>query len=422
MPVPRLSSLSAREGMKLKLNDKFELGPVIRALEKTRFFDQNGNPRFGPAVFGDEFAVLESAIRFSKELPEVERHRIVHTLVSDIGGRVLTDDYILKEAGRLQSEFLRKPIESFVFVAEVSIRPFCNTRSIGKTRIYFHQTRPPGFDFAKPESEIRSYVRDPLPTDYAFARVETRGRSRWEAFEMAISALDLLRGIWNLFLNRRSKARNTKGRPRPVNQIILGPLQTLHQPTGQLVDNSFWYDQGYRGPVNRLSVPDAQVGELQKFEKSVRDRLRRATEAERRWLQDLIRTYCRALDEENLDFAFLKLWMTLEMLTGTGEDPYAKTIKRTASLFTNPDFQSLVLETLRGQRNRLVHANESPYALERVVYRLKGYVESALMIYLENRLRVGSRSDFWQFLDLPFDRGSLEAKLRLYKKAKDLRR
>lgn len=407
--------------MGLKLHGKFQIDPIISALEQARIVDSTGKVSLQGGAFRDELAVVESAIEFSKELPEIERIRIALSAIFEAGKRKLTIQSVLREAARLQDKFLRKSAESFVVVTGISVDPFCRARSIGTTRIIFRRSKPKRFDQGKIESKFRHYVNSPLPLDYAFTAVATRGRSNEEAFENAINALDLLRGIWNLFLNSGGAPRYTNGRPRPVNKILLAPIHTLHLPDGRLVDEKFWYDQGYMGAISRASISRPDLIRLKKFERRVRKRLKDSKDG--KWLQDVIVRYCRALDEENFEFAFLKLWTTLEVLTGAGaNDTYDTTIKKTANFFQNPDFHSQVLETLRRQRNSLVHRNESPYGLEQVVYRLKQYVESALMICVQNRFGFRSRAELWDFLKLPSDRKTLISKSRLYRKAIQLRR
>jgi hypothetical protein len=407
--------------MDVKLQDKIQIGPAISAFEQARTVDGNGKVEFRGGAFSDEFAVVDSALEFSKELPELDRIRIARSAVFAAGKQELTVQSVLREATRLQSEFLRKPFRSFVLATGVSVAPFCRVKSIGTSRITFRHSKPKRFDISQIEPRIRHFVHSPLPVDYAFVAVATRGRSNEEGFESAIKTLDLLRGIWNLFLNQRSGPRTTNGRPRPVNQILLAPIHTLHLADGRLVNDNFWYDQGYMGAINRAWLPPADLKLLQKFEHYVRERLR--VSKDREWLQALIVRYCRALDEENFQLALLKLWTTLEVLTGFGSnDTYDVTIKKTANFFKNPEFHSQVLETLRRQRNDLVHRNESPYGLEQVVYRLKQYVESALMITLQNRFGFRSRDELWDFLKLPSDRNTLISKSQLYRKAIKLRR
>src|SRR6266481_1823927 len=171
--------------MALKLRKGFRIDPVISALEQARDVDSSGRVTFRVGAFSDESAVLASAIEFSEELPELERIRIAHSVIFEVGKQEVTIKSVLREAARLQDKFLRKSVDSFVVATGISLDPFCKTRSIGTTRITFRRVKPERFDLGKIEPKIRHYVHSPLPSDYAFTTVATSGRSHEEAFDKA---------------------------------------------------------------------------------------------------------------------------------------------------------------------------------------------------------------------------------------------
>jgi len=136
--------------------------------------------------------------------------------------------------------------------------------------------------------------------------VAIRGRSVSEAHEGAIKALDGLRGIWNLFLNRRSSWRISNELPRPVNRILLGPIQTMHLSNGKLAEENFWYDPGYMGPLGRVNLSADERLAILKFEKFLRAQIRQSKDRAR--IEEFIVRYCRSLDDRNLQTSFLNLW------------------------------------------------------------------------------------------------------------------
>lgn len=403
----------------LKLKDGRDISPIIDELEKARAVGPNGKVSFRGGTFATAFTGLESAISFSDALTDIERLRLTHQSVFEAAKRKLSTASVLSEAFRFQQLFLKKPLEAFVLVTGISSDLIARRRISRESRITFERRPPTRFDDSPVVRDVKNYVRLPLPLDYTWVCVTTRARSREEAHRSSMAAINLVRGIWNLFFNRRVGTRHSNQRPNPVNKIVLSPIQTLHSPDGKLVENTFWYDPEYLGPLPTLTIGAPTARELRKFEHTVRRRVRRSPD--RRWLEDRIVEYCCALDEWNLEVALLKLWSLLEALTGTLKVSYAVTINRTANLFKNPPFHRLVLESFREQRNRLVHAGAAPTRLEDAVYGLKSYVESTLTMFIQNRLGFRSRSEMWEFLDLPSDAELLRKRAYFAKKALTLR-
>jgi hypothetical protein len=349
-------------------------------------------------------------------MPELERLRIISAAVFEAGKKKLSAGSILAEADKRQKEFLKTPFRRYVLMTEISLFPFARGRRIQDDRITFRGAKPRNFDISSLESQIKNYVVVSRPTDYSWALVATRGRSIAEAHEKAIDALDGLRGIWNLYLNNGNDWRISNQLPRPVNRILLGPVQTLHFPSGQLAHENFWYDPGYVGPIGRTHLSPDDLGAIIKFETFFRKQIRRLSDHSS--FIDLIVRYCRALDDRNLQTCFVSLWTLLEMLTGTDAGMSLDvTIKKTARHFKNPDVHLLNLQHLRGHRNRIVHRHEEPHQMEELVFHLKYYVESMILACALNRFRFGSIADFQKFLDLPLDSNLIAQRALLYQKA-----
>ncbi len=75
------------------------------------------------------------------------------------------------------------------------------------------------------------------PKNYVAVRVHVSAKSSAQAAENALDSLDLIRGIWNLYENRRHAFRYSfGGKPKPVNKYILSPFHFLHYPSGKLAE------------------------------------------------------------------------------------------------------------------------------------------------------------------------------------------
>jgi hypothetical protein len=134
------------------------------------------------------------------------------------------------------------------------------------------------------------------------------------AGEKSFQALDYVRGIWNLFLNYR-RFRLRFGTSSPMNNLVVGVLQTVHIGNGRMVED-FWYENRHLGRISAYNL-HTRYKELKEFELWVRRQVE--TSPLRHFLVTSIIRYVHALDETNPESSFLKLWSTLEDLTCTAQ-------------------------------------------------------------------------------------------------------
>ena len=104
-----------------------------------------------------------------------------------------------------------------------------------------------------------------------FAKISVQGKSDSDAANKAIDAIDLLRGIWNLYHNKRSTSSGLK---EPVNKVVIGPLHTLHFPNGKLATDYWWYETDYRGPLNVFDL-SREIEGLYLYQSKVRKLLKK---------------------------------------------------------------------------------------------------------------------------------------------------
>lgn len=226
--------------------------------------------------------------------------------------------------------------------------------------------------------------------------------------------IDLIRGIWNLFFNLKAKYRVSSGRAKPVNNILLGPIHTLHYPDGGAATTNYWYDVGYCGPQNLFDIRKDKK-QLSKFESKIRDMLKK--HYYKKTISELVIRYCRALDDPNLSSCFLGLWSVLEGLTASGNDRYDVTIRRAAFIWEDPNYHKQILQNLRMYRNIHVHLGSHSDRVESYVFQLKNYVEQLLLFHIGNKLGFRDLKETSQFLDLPFDSSDVKNKRKMLDKA-----
>jgi hypothetical protein len=426
-----------REGSDIELLD-IEL--LVRKLNDARQKDPaSGEVTFTAGRwFEDATLAVESGTEFLSDIPQADQRVIVNKAMVEAPDP-LTPSSLIGEINRRAEAFLRKPPRPYVLVTSISARYFAElSRSeVSGRRMYFRQDLPPHLRASHKQARDRSTRKllGPLPKSelpsqrYTAVWIHTRGRSHWEAVIRALDALDLLRGIWNFALRKWS--RTTGGARRPVNQLLLGPVHSLHDPDGSLAPMLDWHESAeyieseYIKPVYSSRELSQRWTEVKKREEDIRQWLARSAYAAR--LEDALRRYTRALDSFDWGASFLRLWGLLETLTGTQpHESHDLTVKRATFLYEDQEreFHVQVLNHLRHYRNRSVHGGESSETIEAYLYQLKRYVEELLLFHLDppNYCRFKTIAQAAAFLDLPPDPADLRRKVgELHRESKSAR-
>lgn len=133
-------------------------------------------------------------------------------------------------------------------------------------------------------------------------------------------------------------------------------------------------------------------------------------------IQNAFIRYTRALDERDWTTAFLKLWSILELLTDTSKANYDTTIKRTAFLYKEREYNIQVLQHLKKYRNLSVHLDMGNSEIETYLYQLKNYVETLLSFHLQNKFNFDTIQEAAEFLSLPHEEEVLVSQERDFTK------
>jgi hypothetical protein len=396
---------------------------LAMGLESIRVRDAAGNHEGFRMPYEDYVTVIHSSLNFAADIPEDERRRTIALSIRAVANRgVITQAALLREISRQEAVYLRLPLRPFTVATSLSVRPAqgLTRTSIGGATITFSRRLPRRFNQQPLMERASELIHGDLPEDYTSVRASVRARSEHEAVERALDALDLLRGIWNLDINRRLWTRYHSGPRQPVNQVLLGPLHTLHGPGGALASQeSLWYEPDYVGPVRPLDLGQI-LRRLRDFEKAVRVRLSKISYAGE--LEKAFRRYTRALDGRDFNKAYLELWSVLESLTSTGKSNYDVTIRRALFIWREKELNKQILEHLRNYRNRTVHAGLNSEEIEILVRQLRYYVEHMILFHLFNGQKFADMNRAAEFLDLRPDVAELRRRIRLMRRAINLLR
>lgn len=409
--------------MSVSWKKQFDPSQLAQYIEENRTVDGSGRVSFEPFRFTEHEVLLYSMLEFADSIPEVDARRMVHQAILKTAEKgAVTANALLAAVNRLEKDYSARPLERYVMITSLSLGQFASLRRcrFGNTIIIFEPSAPPRYQRAA--SHLTALARETLfadpPTDYLSTRVHVSARSEFQAAQEALETLDLARGIWNWFYNSRQLVRISGGRRSPVNKIVLGPVHTLHRPTGKLATETWWYESGYCGPV-RVHNPSVDLESMYKFLARVRKRLAQCQY--RQITEEAIVRYTRALDLQDWEAAFLKLWSVLELLTDSSRERSEVTVRRTAFIFEDRQSALEVLKHLRDYRNRFVHADVSDSRIETCLYQLKNFIEALLSFHLRSKYRFESIEEVARFLDLPSDRLTLESGLTMLKCAQKFR-
>lgn len=390
--------------MSVAWNKDYDPDALAKHIEGQIVSRSDGELKFKGFDFHDHISVLQSCLVFSEPIPDVVRQEVITAAIfAAAKSSVLTARSILTEVSRREREYFKKAPQKLILISSISDIPdgLPTRRRVGEAIVTFQRlTKLQQSQHEKIREDSRHLFDVALPKHYLPIRVEISARSNHEAWYTGLDAIELLRGIWNLHLNMRTYSRWSSGKRKPINDIQLGPVHSLHISDGHLATPTFWYEPNYRGPADRLHL-NKQDGKVAKFEKQVLSRLRSIPYRE--LLKDAIRRYVRALDQHDYNATIIQLWSVLESLTATVTDSYKVTIRRAAMIHEDHNFHRQVLTHLKDYRNSTIHAGTGTEENEALVFQSKRYVESMVLFHL----RLGSSFENFdkctEFLDLPVD-------------------
>jgi hypothetical protein len=399
---------------------------VVEKLEATRKIGVDNKVKFEGWGHLEFVALLYSMLNFPDDIPEIDARRIVSKAIFTSGAKgIITVQSLLTEINKLEREYQSSPIERYALASSISISLFSKIPNIniGNTIIIFERSLPKRFR-QESESLIKHAEQSlfaSLPTDYLKVRVHVSAKSIHHAADQALEILDFTRGVWNWVFNRRHSFRMSwGGKPSPVNNIILGPIHTLHRPNGGLAaKDNWWYEPSYFGAIQPFSPKQDEINSMSKSFEHIKNVFK--THKYSQVIQSSIVRYTRALDERDWTTAFIKLWSILELLTDTTRSNYEITIKRTAFLYQERDYHLQVLQHLREYRNSSIHFNKGNSEIETYLYQIKNYVEHLIGFHVNNRYGFESIQEAAGFLSLPPDDQALKSQIEKLTFARKLR-
>jgi len=354
-------------------------------------------------------SAIETIVSLHDSIPRYAKTRIVSKSLHEPTKSGKIDAEKLKYAlKKYEDEYLNTSEGTFILKASISVSSGLPFKKLNLDKASFgfipneklssipdHQLRNPPFHGTAPEN-------------YHDITVRINGKTDYEAGNIAIDRLDLIRGFWNLLLNK--SYRMSFGSRQPINEITTGPFFTLHNTDGTLSDNGVWHDPNFT-VSSKLRDLTHEMGYLKK------QTLRFQRYFNSSPFQDIIRDamlrYVRALDGINYEETIVQLWSILESLTlyGEGDDAgrHADVVRRAASIYQEQQLAAAIIDHIRVRRNEIVHRSRNFQDSEGLVYQSKSIVENLIFIYIGMFSKnFQNKAEIRTFLDLPREKKMLD--------------
>ena len=411
--------------------DGFDKSFVAAQLAKTFSASPAGGLQYSAEtlLLGEPLVLLETGVEFRDPLSQpplsisdTDRSMILHRAVeAALKSKDYSQSVLIREINEATRDFVRSPGIKYVVATDLSFNHFEDISRIENPgyRLYVRRQLPRHLAGAREEATQRTrrsiggvYSEYTSFQQYAAAWIHVRGRSPHEAMDLAVEALDLRRGIWNYLFNTGIVTTYPPPLRGPINEVLGGPLYSLHREDGALAVGFDWIDPAYTGSQLSHKLQEKWPRVLEE-EKKVNVLLKRSPY--RSTLEDALRRYCRALDLVDLSRAFLELWGLLETLTGISpQDRHDTVVKRATFIWADKERKTheQVLHHLRRYRNSYVHAGEGSPRAGAYVHQLRLYVQQMLYFHLHHSRYFSSMNRAARFLNLPHEARDLEVLIK----------
>ena len=233
------------------------------------------------------------------------------------------------------------------------------------------------------------------------AMCAVRGVDIFDAFEQAEAAISKELGLYSL-LSSRGKPIFPTNSNQPVNTILLAPHMTIHDKSGDISTDTFWYNRW--SEETRVEPRTAQTIEaIRANSEKVRLRLRKLpwrTQAE----LALTRHYS-AFAQCDLESSFLDGWRLLEAIAGHPREKSETLVKRASWFYGESDEQHQFGLHLLERRNLISHGRSIKESdNEGLAFQMKEFLNPFLRVFLTNPCNLNSLEELWALCDLPIDR------------------
>jgi hypothetical protein len=316
--------------------------------------------------------------------------------------------------------FILNETKKYALVTTLSIKKSTalKSRIINDTRISFYSCLPKKYSKFR-VSQLSEYLyKDYLePDDYVFVVVTCEGnKDHRSSVNKMLKSLDLYRGLLELCLKNHHNffADKDEFKYPTTSGIKLGEYHTLHTESGAIVTERVWYQQNYK-EANALSITD--ISKLENVLAINIKWLKNSSLKYREHVMKSISLYIIAIDLDDAESRFLKLWTAIEVLL-VNCDKEAALTERISFRYSDRSTVKLILSELRKERNEAIHKGIIIASLEYKVFILKDFAEDIFRFFIKNPFNFKAPQHVVDFFHLPTDPKEIDEKIRRLKLVK----
>ena len=243
-----------------------------------------------------------------------------------------------------------------------------------------------------------------------------------DAFERAENAITKELGLYSIVISLhagRTVVRFPSSSERPINTVLLAPHMTVHNPSGSITSDIFWYNRWDHFMMQPARTKDQITkirGDVDYYRRKIR-KLPWRDKAE----QVLIRHY-NAFAHFDLEKSFLDGWKLLEFIGGDEGTKGDTLIKRAAFFYSDPTWAIEIGRHLKHRRNLISHGRSiNDDSNETLAFQMKEFIAPLLKLFLTNPFNFEKEKDFWDFCDLPVDKTERDKLAKLLATAQKFR-
>jgi hypothetical protein len=363
--------------------------------------------------------VFESAVEFQGSVSETDRGELIRDAIFGAATETKFDrEALLRHLRRAENSYLQKPPQKFILATSWTASPGLKMKPVRSDRamVSFSPLSRTRLDREPIRNLVEKVMPFPVP-EMLQVQAQVTARTPSGAFELGQHAVDYARGVWNFLINRRTAFRWSDTH-KPVNELLPGPIHTVHTSRGKPALEIVWYEL-YRVDQLQLFGNGALLNKLEDTALKVRKWVRESDYA--RDIEHGFVRYTRALDSPDHATAFARLWTAIEYLADTSD--HERLVRRIAFLSSHEErgFVDIVLRHMRDVRNGVVHVDASREhtdmrgGMEVYLFQLKVFAEWLLRFHLRNGRKYKTRASAVEFLDTPANPEELRRLIRLYR-------
>lgn len=398
-----------------KSEKRFKPAVILGKIDAVRTVNPNGGASFSGFDLEGYLPALHSMLQFPDAASEIDSSALVWRGLTKVKGPLTPAEFLAAVNDEL-SALLASREERYKLLTTISLHPqdIPKTVSTLGVRMHFLRGEFPS-NFLGPRGDlIQNHPLQIAKSSLNYCRVvvSLKAKSTATAVNKALRALDLQRALWCLMANPGMQITFGFASFKPINLVRLGGRHTLHLMNGKPATDSIWFDPAYlEAPIFRFSKPAV-------VRKNSLWALKRiAVSAYKDQLVSALIRYVRALDEQDSNTAYIRLWSALESLATPGVADYERLIRRCSFLFKDITYHRQILEHLREYRNESVHAGEQSETARTLCYQAQLYFHTLIWFHIRNANFFNSLEEANTFLDSSVDKNRIKRQIELARKA-----